>query len=85
MEDHSKIDVLSRIQLVDDVLKLAIRGDLEFDTALALINYLKNEDEFGPWIVAINQLDTLYRKLEEGSKMKSLFGVSVTLNFTNQR
>lgn len=78
-EDNEKIDVLTRIQLVDDVMKFAVKGDLEFDIALDLINYLKKETQYGPWIVAINQLDNLFKKLEKGSPLKSLFGVSIII------
>uniref|UniRef100_A0A182F8D7 Aminopeptidase N n=3 Tax=Anopheles albimanus TaxID=7167 RepID=A0A182F8D7_ANOAL len=59
------IHVLNRAQLVDDLFNLA-RGDVvPYGTALEILEYLKEETEYAPWLAAVNGLTTLARRVHE--------------------
>uniref|UniRef100_A0AAG5CSU5 Aminopeptidase n=1 Tax=Anopheles atroparvus TaxID=41427 RepID=A0AAG5CSU5_ANOAO len=62
-EDFGGIHVLNRAQLVDDLFNLA-RGDIvPYGTALDILEYLKHETEYAPWLAAVNGLTTLSRRI----------------------
>ena len=46
--DHETIHRLNRAQIVDDVLNLAISGDVSYDLALDIASYLKHENDLIP-------------------------------------
>ncbi|KAJ8974038.1 hypothetical protein NQ317_015852 [Molorchus minor] len=50
----STIDVLSRAQLVDDIFNIARTGDVRYQLAFDLIDYLQYETEYYPWYSAFN-------------------------------
>uniref|UniRef100_A0A182QKF0 Aminopeptidase n=1 Tax=Anopheles farauti TaxID=69004 RepID=A0A182QKF0_9DIPT len=62
-EGFGGIHVLNRAQIVDDLFNLA-RGDIvPYGTALEILEYLKDETEYIPWLAAINGLTTLSRRV----------------------
>lgn len=65
--NHTSIDVLNRAQIVDDALNLARAKELTYSQAFAIIDYLRNETEYYPWLSAINGFDFLLRVLGETS------------------
>lgn len=50
------IHVLNRAQIVDDVFNLAEAGQLDYDFAFDIFEYLTEEIEFQPWKSALNGL-----------------------------
>uniref|UniRef100_A0A182J7I0 Aminopeptidase n=1 Tax=Anopheles atroparvus TaxID=41427 RepID=A0A182J7I0_ANOAO len=56
--DHFDTDlpVINRAQLVDDVANLARAGEVGYDIALSLMQYLERETEYIPWSTAYNAL-----------------------------
>lgn len=54
---------VNRAQLLDDGLKLARYGNLDYSTALSLTKYLPNESDYVPWLSAANNLNYLTKQL----------------------
>ncbi|XP_058118577.1 uncharacterized protein LOC131284057 [Anopheles ziemanni] len=74
-ENFGGIHVLNRAQLVDDLFNLA-RGDVvPYDTALEILEYLKHETEYAPWLAAVNGLTTLSRRIHEEDE--DLFAIHI--------
>lgn len=59
--DYRKIPVLNRAQMIDDTFNLARGNKLSYSTPLRLIEYLKNEIDYIPWIAAMNALSHINR------------------------
>lgn len=59
----------NRAQLIDDALNLARYGQLSYKTALNLVSYIKEEDDFIPLTSAFNNL----RELERVSRGVNLY------------
>lgn len=57
MANHSAISVINRAQVIDDALNLAEAGQLDYETALNLTRYLKDEKDNVPWQSALAGLD----------------------------
>lgn len=53
MADHDAIPAVSRSQLIDDSLKLAMGGQVEVEVTFELLKYLKNEEDYIPWYTAL--------------------------------
>ena len=64
-EDHNKIHVINRAQLINDALNLASIGLLNYDLALGVTSYLGKETEYFPWYAALNGLEYVGNMLEE--------------------
>ena len=64
-EDHNKIHVINRAQLINDALNLASIGLLSYDLALGVTSYLDKETEYFPWFAALNGLEYVGTMLEE--------------------
>lgn len=58
-ENYQQIHVLNRAQIVDDVMNFAIDGHVDFDVALGVLMYLRQETDYLPWAAAVNYLDRL--------------------------
>ncbi|XP_045589686.1 aminopeptidase N isoform X2 [Procambarus clarkii] len=56
LADHRVIHTINRAQIIDDAMNLAKAGQVEYDTALGVYNYLGQETEYVPWAAAINNL-----------------------------
>ena len=63
-EDHTKIHVINRAQIIDDVLNLARAGLLKYQLALEVTTYLNKEDEYVPWAAALSGLEYLDEMLK---------------------
>uniref|UniRef100_A0A182YG72 Aminopeptidase n=1 Tax=Anopheles stephensi TaxID=30069 RepID=A0A182YG72_ANOST len=50
------VPVINRAQLVDDVANLARAGEVGYNVALSLMQYLERETEYIPWSTAYNAL-----------------------------
>ncbi|KAG0718922.1 Aminopeptidase Ey [Chionoecetes opilio] len=59
--DHTKIHVNNRAQLIDDSLNLARAGQLSYSLPLDLIAYLTQETDYTPWAAALDNLDHMHR------------------------
>lgn len=55
------IPVINRAQLVDDVSNLAKAGEISYEIAFSLLQYLEREAEYIPWSTAYNALIHLNR------------------------
>ena len=64
-EDHNKIHVINRAQLINDALNFASIGLLNYDLALGVTSYLDKETEYFPWYAALNGLEYVGTMLEE--------------------
>lgn len=62
-ENFGGIHVLNRAQIVDDLLNLARADVVKYDVALEILDYLKDETEYAPWLAAINGLTVLSRRI----------------------
>lgn len=72
-EDHGKIHVLNRAQIVDDLFNLARAGIVEYSAAIDIILYLKNEKSYIPWLSAFNNGLTFLSQRVSGEKNQELF------------
>ena len=52
-EDHLKIHVINRAQIIDDAFNLARSGLLKYEIALGVTAYLNKEVEYIPWAAAL--------------------------------
>lgn len=50
------IDSVNRAQIVDDALNLALAGELSYDVALNITDYLISEQDYLPWSTALSSL-----------------------------
>lgn len=59
----SQFSISDRGHLLNDAFSLADASQLDYDVALDLTQYLKNETEYVPWRVAVAKLYDLKRSL----------------------
>ncbi|KFB52689.1 AGAP003695-PA-like protein [Anopheles sinensis] len=64
------LPVINRAQLVDDVANLARAGEVGYDVALSLMQYLERETEYIPWSTAYNALLYLDRMFSGNKEYK---------------
>lgn len=60
LQQHEKIHVLNRAQLIDDSIALAIDNHLPLYIPFELMTYLDAERDMIPWFSALNKLEYLY-------------------------
>jgi aminopeptidase N len=78
-DDYNKIHVMNRAQLIDDSYALVNAGYLnDYQTALDILKYLHNEEDFFPWYAANRYLTPLYTAF--GSK-NEILNVSRKIKF----
>ena len=53
-DDHMKIHVVNRAQIIDDAINLARSGLLSYEIALGVTSYLNNEVEYIPCAAALS-------------------------------
>lgn len=65
--DHSVFPYETRAILIDDALNLARMNMLDYKIAFDLLSYLMDKDEvtLHPWLSALNNLNYLYKTMEE--------------------
>ncbi|XP_025832297.1 aminopeptidase N [Agrilus planipennis] len=56
-KEYVKIPTANRAQILDDVMNLAVSGDLDYDLALNITVYLKHEKDYVPWKAALTALE----------------------------
>lgn len=64
LQQHEKIDVLNRAQLIDDSMALAIDHYIPYHIPFELMTYLDAEHDMLPWFSALNKLEYLYQLYE---------------------
>lgn len=62
-DKFKEIHTINRAQLIDDAMDLAWTGEQDYGVALAMINYLQQEDEYIPWKSALDNLRSINRLL----------------------
>lgn len=62
-DQFKSIHTINRAQLIDDAMSLAWTGEQDYGIALAMINYLSQEDEYIPWKSALDSLRSVNRVL----------------------
>ena len=60
--DHTQIHLINRLQILDDLFRLAENGVLEYELALKALEYLKNEKSSLPWTM-FHQITNLVNKM----------------------
>ena len=68
------INAINRAQLIDDAMDLAWTGDQDYGVAFAIMDYLKQEDEYIPWKSALSNLNSVNRLI----KRTPLYGIFKT-------
>lgn len=61
--EFKDIHIINRAQLIGDAMDLAWTGEQDYGIALAMISYLKQEDEYIPWKAALDSLRIVNRLL----------------------
>uniref|UniRef100_A0A7G3AWD7 Aminopeptidase N n=1 Tax=Lutzomyia longipalpis TaxID=7200 RepID=A0A7G3AWD7_LUTLO len=69
---HDGIHILNRAQIVDDLMNLARAGYVPYGTTFQMLEYLKSERNYIPWLSAFNGLNHFRRRITDGNK--ELFG-----------
>ena len=64
-DDHTKIHVINRAQLMDDAFNLARVGLINYDLLLEMAEYLRMETEYFPWHAAFSGFAYLNNMLAE--------------------
>uniref|UniRef100_A0A915AG91 Aminopeptidase n=2 Tax=Parascaris univalens TaxID=6257 RepID=A0A915AG91_PARUN len=54
LDDHTKIGVRSRARIIDDAFALAQAGHLSYEIPLNISAYLRKEEEYLPWSMALD-------------------------------
>lgn len=62
-DDASVVHALSRAALIDDVFVLSKTGDVNYEIALELSQYLRAERDYVPWASALSHFDDLDRMI----------------------
>lgn len=62
-KNFTNINPVNRAQLIDDSLNLARAGRLNYNIALALLDYLKNEVDYIPWVAAWHNIPYINKML----------------------
>merc|ERR1719219_1183701 len=63
-DDHMKIHVVNRAQIIDDAINLARSGLLSYEIALGVTSYLNKEVEYIPWAAALSGMGYLSQMLK---------------------
>jgi aminopeptidase N len=66
-KDPTKIHKFNRAQLIDDSFELAKLGQIPFENHLRVLEYLKHEDQYVPWLVANDSYEFILRNLRNNS------------------
>ncbi|KAF2900959.1 hypothetical protein ILUMI_05226, partial [Ignelater luminosus] len=66
-DSYSNIPTFNRMQLIQDSSDLAWRGDLNYTMHFDILEYLNREQEYRPWVAALNSVYALNRQLKRTS------------------
>ncbi|XP_063706147.1 membrane alanyl aminopeptidase-like [Culicoides brevitarsis] len=61
--DFEKIHVLNRAQIVDDLFNFARNGILSYDFVMSIVDYVREEKNYIPWVSMFNGLSYLSRRI----------------------
>ncbi|XP_056008322.1 putative aminopeptidase-2 isoform X2 [Ostrea edulis] len=64
-QQHTKIPLLNRAQIINDVWNLVKAGEVSVDVALHSLEYLDTEKDYVPWAAAMRELGYLSDMLRE--------------------
>ncbi|CAG9826916.1 unnamed protein product [Diabrotica balteata] len=67
--DRNKIPVLNRAQLIDDIFSLARADKVDYNKAFELLDYLKYETEYYPWVSALRKMSYLLKHVNDKTKV----------------
>jgi len=76
--EYDTIHTLNRVQLIDDSFSFSQIGDLDYGITFQLLNYLKHEKEYAPWLAALGGLGPINNLLKR-TPNQGLFQVSITI------
>nr|XP_023018017.1 aminopeptidase N-like [Leptinotarsa decemlineata]XP_023018018.1 aminopeptidase N-like [Leptinotarsa decemlineata]XP_023018019.1 aminopeptidase N-like [Leptinotarsa decemlineata]XP_023018020.1 aminopeptidase N-like [Leptinotarsa decemlineata] len=62
--DSKSIHVLNKAQLIDDIFTIARTGEVGYDRAFRLIQFLKNETDYYPWVAGFGAFRYLVEKVD---------------------
>lgn len=81
-ENYSKISVINRVQIMDDLLDFARAGELSYATAFEATHYLKKERNYLPWKAALSNFDYISRMFRSTDSNR-LFKVIIEILMLN--
>lgn len=70
-ENHTKIHVINRAQVMDDIFDLARAGMVNYSLALTATEYLRSETNYTPWYAAFNSFGFIDLML----RMTDVYGI----------
>lgn len=76
-----QVNTINRAQLINDALDFAWTGEQDYDVALSVVNYLRQEDEYLPWKSALDGLAVVNRILQK-TPLYDVFRVSRIFRFS---
>jgi len=62
-ENYTRIPVINRVQIIDDLLDFARAGEISYQQALDATTYLRQEFHYLPWKAAFTSFEFLSRML----------------------
>ncbi|XP_063707019.1 membrane alanyl aminopeptidase-like [Culicoides brevitarsis] len=62
-ENHGKIHLLNRAMIVDDLFNFARNGILSYDFVMSIVDYVREEKNYIPWVPMFNGLSYLSRRI----------------------
>jgi aminopeptidase N len=68
--NYGGIHVLNRAQIVDDLFNFARAGIVDYATALEILDYIKTEEHYVPWLAFFNGLSYLTRRVASEGDME---------------
>uniref|UniRef100_A0A182PTS8 Aminopeptidase n=1 Tax=Anopheles epiroticus TaxID=199890 RepID=A0A182PTS8_9DIPT len=85
---EDQLPIINRAQLVDDVANLARAGEVRYDVALSLMQYLERETEYIPWATAYNALlhiDRMYSSSAQHERFLTYLRTITSCMYENVR
>ena len=80
-KDFEKIHAINRAQLIDDALTLAWSKDQSYSLSMNLMEYLVQEEEYIPWLAALDNLSNIYRIIRHSPQMEDFkVGLGLKIN-----
>lgn len=84
MSGATKIDAVSRSQIIDDCMNLARADIISYKDALSVTEYLNSEKEYYPWASAFTAFNFLRIRLGVESDAGKAISVTMIFNQSNQ-
>ncbi|XP_037798468.1 aminopeptidase N-like [Penaeus monodon] len=71
-KDHRVISPINRAQIINDAMNVAKAGRLNYDIAIGVYAYLRNEEEYLPWATGVSELTYIERMFKRTSGYDAL-------------